>query len=647
MKKSILLNLLLCFGVSAFAQKNEAELPAFGKVDKADLEMKECSFDEKAEAMILLDDAQLDFIFGVGYEMKRRVRIKILSDKGLDRANIHLAFKSYQNEEDIRNLEAQTYNLDEKGNVIATKLEKSLIYDKKLDKRFTERSFTFPAVKVGSVIEYRYKHTNYGLPPWYFQRSIPVLFSRYKIDVPEELEMHITPHTSRPFEKTSSQAGRRNTDTYVMKNVPALHDEPFIINEDYYMERLEPKLIAINVDGKRTNFVLNWVQVIRALMEDEDFGVQIKKSIPRTADLDEKLKGMSVPYEKMKTIYKYVQSNMQWNDIEGIWALDGVKSAWKDKKGTSGEINLILVNLLRDADINAHPVLVSTHSNGIVNSLDAGTRYASGIYQFNKVMAYIEMNGQQYVLDASQKDMPVHLIPADILQTQGLVIEKIETSEWGWKDIGNKALVKNLVVIRGDIEASGKMNGEATITSYDYARLSRLPVAKKGKEKYIEKYVAANEGMSVDEVSFQNVESDSLPLVQNIKFSQTLNNTGEYSYFSSNILSGLEKNPFVADQRFSDVFFGANQSYTILGNFTVADGYEFDALPKNIKMIMPDTSIILSRVAQVSENILMTKIQVDFKKPFYAAAEYSDFQEFYKRLFELINEQFVVRKKKA
>lgn len=62
---------------------------------------------------------------------------------------------------------------------------------------------------------------------------------------------------------------------------------------------------------------------------------------------------------------------------------------------------------------------------------------------------------------------------------------------------------------------------------------------------------------------------------------------------------------------------------------------------------MPDTSIILSRVAQVSENILMTKIQVDFKKPFYAAAEYSDFQEFYKRLFELINEQFVVRKKKA
>ncbi|MBO9661052.1 MAG: hypothetical protein J7527_19670, partial [Chitinophagaceae bacterium] len=101
------------------------------------------------------------------------------------------------------------------------------------------------------------------------------------------------------------------------------------------------------------------------------------------------------------------------------------------------------------------------------------------------------------------------------------------------------------------------------------------------------------------------------------------------------------------DQRFSDVFFGTNQSYTIIGNFRIPAEFEFDALPKNVKMIMPDTSIVMSRMAQVSNGMLMTKIQVDFQRPFYAASEYADFQEFYKRLFELINEQFVVRKKKA
>ena len=81
---------------------------------------------------------------------------------------------------------------------------------------------------------------------------------------------------------------------------------------------------------------MDWRQVIKFLMEDEDFGIQIKKNIPRTADLDEKLKNVTAPYEKMKIIYKYVQANMMWNEYTGIWAFDGVKSAWKDKKRNSG-----------------------------------------------------------------------------------------------------------------------------------------------------------------------------------------------------------------------------------------------------------------------------------------------------------------------
>ncbi len=647
MKKIIVFKFLLGISVCAFAQKKEAELPAFGQVDKADLQMKECSFDENAEALILLDDAQLDYVLGSDFEVKRRRRIKILSDKGLEWANVHLTFYSARGSQEIRNLEAQTYNLDDNGNVVITKLEKSLVYDKKLNKSFTERSFTFPSVKVGSIIEYRYRQTNVGLMDWYFQKSIPVQYSRFKIDMPEEIEVSVTPHTNRQYDKKREESARRYKDTYTMTNVPGFRDEPFIINEDYYMDRIETKVTALVLDGRRQSRVANWLQVIKYLMDDEDFGVQIKKNIPRTAELDAKLKNITAPYEKMKTIYKYVQDNMQWNDYTGIWAFDGVKSAWKDKKGTSGEINLILVNLLKDAGLKVFPILVSTHSNGLVNSFDAGTFDYPGYRQFNKVMALVELDGRQYVLDGSQKGIPVHLTPADILQTQGLVITKLETGEWGWRDISHSALNKNIIMINGMIDANGKMDGNAVITSYDYARLSRLPVAKKGKDSFIDKYVSANQGMVVDEISFDNLESDSLPLVQTIKFNQPLNNTGEYSYFSSNILSGLEKNPFVADQRFSDVFFGTKQSYTIIGNFKIPEEFEFDALPKNVKMIMPDTSIVMSRMAQVSNGMLMTKIQVDFQRPFYAASEYADFQEFYKRLFELINEQFVVRKKKA
>src|SRR5258705_2790149 len=330
MKRLLLLSAYFFVALNLPAQKgknNNADLPAFGKVDKADLEMKQCDFDDKAEALVLLEDGQLDNLLYTGMELNKRIRIKILNSKGLDRANIHIRYlTSGSDREEINNLEAQTYNLDANGNVVVTKVEKKLIYDKKINKKVAEKIFTFPEVKVGSIIEYKYKHTNIGLIPWYFQKSIPVKYSHFVIDFPEEIEVRTIPACSRPYERKNEEKNRRTIQTYSMSNVPAFRDEPFVINEDYYRDHLTTKITAYNINGIRQNRIANWIQVIKYLMEDEDFGIQLKKNIPRTSDLDEKLKNVKAPYQRMKTIYKYVQDNMKWNEYTGIWAFDGVKS---------------------------------------------------------------------------------------------------------------------------------------------------------------------------------------------------------------------------------------------------------------------------------------------------------------------------------
>ncbi|MGZ8536879.1 MAG: DUF3857 domain-containing protein [Flavisolibacter sp.] len=651
MRKLSLLLILLCSFSFAIAQKNKKtnpDLPPFGTVDKADLELKDCDFDQKAGALVLVDDGLLQLVYGSGIELKHRMRIKILNDKGLEWANVNLSYLSASGEQDIKGIEAQTYNLDDKGNIVITKVDKKLIYQKNINKKWSEKIFTFPEVKVGSIIEYRYKKTGEGLIPWQFQSSIPVRYSQFIVDFPTEIEAYTSAFCSREYESTEDQKADRVIKTYSMRKIPSFHDEPYIINEDFYHDRLETKILAYPVNGIRSSRIVSWKQVIKSMMEDEDFGIQIKKNIPRTAELDEKLKNINQPYEKMKTIYKYVQANMEWNNTYGIWALDGVKSAWKDKKGTVGEINLILVNLLKDAGLNASPLLVSTHDNGLVNTMDAGTYENPGFNQFNKCMAYVEINNKIYVLDATDKETPIHLIPADVLVTEGLVIEKIETGEWGWKLLWDNSMIsKNVMFLNGIIDETGKMKGEVSISSFDYARLARAPLAKKGKEIFKESFITAStSSINVEDVEFQNLESDSLPLVQKVKFNQNLNSSGEYSYFSPNILTGLEKNPFVADNRLSDVFFGYNQSYDIIANFTLPEGFEMEELPKNVKLILPDTSISITRLSQLSGNILSTRIRLEFKKPVYPATQYDELHEFYKRLFDILNEQYVIRKKK-
>ena len=59
---------------------------------------------------------------------------------------------------------------------------------KQIDKEYSETSFALPAVKVGTVFEYKYKMTrkSFGyIPSWTFQQNIPVLYSAYNIIIPE------------------------------------------------------------------------------------------------------------------------------------------------------------------------------------------------------------------------------------------------------------------------------------------------------------------------------------------------------------------------------------------------------------------------------------------------------------------------------
>jgi Domain of Unknown Function with PDB structure (DUF3857)/Transglutaminase-like superfamily len=634
----------LLFSFSSKAQKSK-DIPDFGKVDKSEILMKECEFDKHAEAMILFDIGES--VCKINYnslfaETEHHTRIKILTDKGLERANIHIRYRSAGNLKPITHISAQTYNLDAAGNISIAKVEKALIYDKKINKRYSEIIFTFPEVKAGSVIEYKYTDEASLLGDWYFQRTIPVKLSRYITDFSPEIEINSTPYCVLPLDIKKDEKGNSMVNVYTMKDVPALRDEAYISAENDYLQRLETRIIAFDFPGQpRKSMVEPWPKVIKELMDDEDFGMQLKKNIPRTSDLDEMLKKISSPYDKMTTIHNYVRKNMQWNGYDNIWALDGVKSAWKDKKGTSGEINLILVNLLKDAGLNAHPVLVSTRENGRINTTIAD------YHQFDKVMAYVKIDDNTYTLDATEKYTPSKLIPLDVAASEGLVIEKVDTYEWGWQVLWNpKYEFRNTVVIQAEIDKDGQMKGDAVVSSADYSRVSRMPGLKEGKDKFTEKYFTSkNQGTKVDSLELENEDVDSLPLIQKIHFTQTISSSGDYKYFSANLFSGLEKNPFVADNRFSDIFFGANQRYNIIGSFTIPEGYTFDELPKNLRMIMPDTGIVFTRLLGANDNILSVRITLEFKKPVYSIDEYPEFKEFYKKLYGLLNEQFVIRKK--
>jgi hypothetical protein len=200
--------------------------------------------------------------------------------------------------------------------------------------------------------------------------------------------------------------------------------------------------------------------------------------------------------------------------------------------------------------------------------------------------------------------------------------------------------------VQGEIDEAGVMKGNGLVNCYDYARTQRVKEWVEDKQKFKDDYfIKSYPALQIEDIIINNLEADSLPLEQKVKFSSQLNSSGEYRYFSINLFSDLEKNPFIADKRASDVDFGVLQEYILFGNYTIPPGYVFEGVPENITMTTPGNDIVFNRVISVEANLLNVRMTVEFKSTFYTADAYPEFKEFYKKLFDKLNEQVVIKKK--
>ncbi len=658
--KAIYLFLVFLLATSSqiAAQKGQ---PGFGKVDKADMEMKDCEFDKGADAMVLIDYGNIYYDRGsVGFSVfktvfERRTRIKILKEKGISQADIEIPFYTHNNEEKISRLNANTYNLDESGKMVTTEVKKSSIYSKKIDGNYSKMIIAFPEVKVGSIIEYSYtiERETYNLRNWYFQGRIPVRYSEYQLKVPQIFRFSVQPSVIDPIEDKqevideliSADEGVVQTkslkNNYIMRNLPGVKDEPFMGSAKDYMQRLEFLMTQIYYNENHVvDLSLKWQDVIRnRLNKEEDFGLQLEKTVASARSFIDEAKQIADAETRMKFVYNHIRKSISWNgDEDYVYTDNGIVKTWETKTGNVADINLLLIKLLNEAGVKATPILFSTRDHGLV------TPNYPFISQFNTVMAYVLIKDKTFVLDATDKVINCKLVPEKVVNTNGFIVE----GESGkWKDIlAGKSKYKVMAAVQGEIDEAGKMQGNGLVNCYDYARVQRIKEWTADKQKFQNDYfIKSYPGLQIEDITINNVDADSLPLEQKVKFSSLLNSSGEYRYFNINLFSDLEKNPFIANTRISDVDFGVLQDYIIFGNYTIPPGFIFDGVPENISMTTSDNGIVFSRTVQVESNLLNVRMTLEFNKTFYTADSYPEFKEFYKRLFDKLNEQVVIKKK--
>jgi hypothetical protein len=169
-----------------------------------------------------------------------------------------------------------------------------------------------------------------------------------------------------------------------------------------------------------------WDEFNQKLIENKRFGRQLIKHLDYVALFKNILRDDVSDTGKMEILHNHVQESYQWNGKYYIYADRDLNKIPGNGKAFSGEINLILINLLRKAGLNADPVLIRTSNLG-------QPEIAFPVHnQFNHVIAMVDLDGEIYLLDAIGDNTAYHELPVNDLHTIGWRVSK---DKFGWIDI--------------------------------------------------------------------------------------------------------------------------------------------------------------------------------------------------------------------
>ncbi len=568
------------------------------------------------------------------------VRIKILKKQGYDEGTIQIPV--FFNER-LEKLEAITHDNGNKYSLL-----KENIYTQDHGDYFSIKQFTFPNMKVGCIIEYKYSIVTpaiYSLGNWEFQSNIPKLYSEFNASIPNNIVFDravvggLTLDTNEAtLAKDCFSAIYFSSDCevlkYTMKNIPSWKSNTaFLLGPSNYVSRLEFR----RKSRRSLEIEDSWKIVDRRYMMAEGIGVQLTKNGFLKRKVPSELFADKNSLEKAKKIYQFVQKHYTWDNINGYFGYNDVRKAFKSKSGSIAEINMTLINLLNEADIPANLMLLSTRKNGLPKKSHPVLNH------FNYFVARTKINGKVYWLDASNPEIPFGILPFKALNHYGRVMDFDKPGFW--EDI--EPYEENLVQIRAQLklaESTSMAKGTLYYISTGYEAISAREDRKESEQDEIPKYFQSKLSENVDITSYQLFEkaTDQYRITEKLEFEQDMDQIGDQIYINPFLLKFFKVNPFISEKREYPIDFGYPRRYKFEINIEVPDNYVVSDLPKPMAIELGEGLAQLNYRISQSKASLLLSYQLKINKTYFKTADYEVLKKLFDQAINIQDNTFII-----
>ena len=330
--------------------------------------------------------------------------------------------------ESIEEVKATAYNME--GSKTTKSKFKGEVALEQLDDETWQARFTIPDVRQGTVIEYEYtRHSElfYRLHDWQAQQEIPVAYARLTVTIPRHLLFNFEQHGSQQLvakQESSSMIYKLVSDplaapTTVMayryiftgQDLKGAPSDPNVCLADYFTG----VTAEVSSFGLRStppaDYANTWEHVDQVLMADDNLGKMIEDHSPLREQLQaENIQTIANEQERAAAVCRLVFSHVKWNGKYAMWARNAQETLLQGG-GNSADINMLLMQTLREAGLKVNPVVMRPRNLGALPltfpTISKLTNYVVGVKTRNAGTVYVDASSPEGKLNTLPEQLQV------------------------------------------------------------------------------------------------------------------------------------------------------------------------------------------------------------------------------------------------
>ncbi|WP_353165099.1 DUF3857 domain-containing protein [Empedobacter brevis] len=615
--------LFLLFALYTNAQTKDFKL---GKVSEQEIKLNQVPFEKDANAVILSEEGKME-LTPANYYLTVKRRIKILTEKGIDEANIQLSYYSKNKREAISGIKGSTINIVN-GTEQISAIDEKEIFEVSINELYSAKKFTFPNVKVGSIIEYTYRKSsehNFSIDAWNFQHELPTLLSKFRLNNQAYGTYSII---SIGDALNTKYKGKSSATEWVLTNIPSYKQLRYVYNPEDQSERIKIQADNYHTDGAKKTTVNAWKDLIQDINNQYDsyrnpFAVKdIAQNIPNGKD----------EIETLRNVIHYINTNVKWNRFYGIIPSRSNKTLLKEKSGSTADMNLLLHEILTAKGFETSLILFSSRHHGqILFSYPI-------VNQFNSVLTVVKLNKgtSNVILDASKLNKEqIEFGPLDAFNYHGVVLKKGEPSF---------------------VKLNQKLSYYESSMKYDFMNNGNLVLYRKDKlngyfydddvdeKNVLNRFVTESLDVRLDEEKSDKTFFETDSYVKNYRAKAIIPNAPFYTFINP-LREFLKHYTFEDKNRQRKIEFDYPYLFNIQVKSKIPEGYEVVIDEKYKAHHKIELGLEYYQEAKVKDGQLILAIQFLLPEGVYEAEKYNELKQFFEKIkIEAVKE--ILMKKK-